>query len=301
MQKVTVVIATRNRGPGLQRTLRLLTGHGDAPPVIVVDNGSTDGTPALLAERFPQVRVVPLRRNAGAVARNHGVAAARTPYVAFADDDSWWAPDALARAARHFDAAPRLALIAARALVGPQERLDPMAAFMATGPLGAAADLPGPSVLGFLACAAVVRRDDFLAAGGFDPVVFFMGEEARLALDLRVAGRGLAYCDDVVAHHHPAPAADQAGKHAGRRALALRNDALTAWMRRPLGVAVQRSAALLDAARTDRAARRATAELAARLPAALTRRRPVPADVEDELAALVAGERTAGYSTAGRT
>nr|WP_260710593.1 glycosyltransferase [Dactylosporangium aurantiacum] len=240
---------------------------------------------------------MPLRRNAGAVARNHGVAAAGTPYVAFADDDSWWAPGALDRAAAHLDAAPRLALLAARTLVGPRERLDPMAAFMATGPLGEAADLPGPSVLGFLACAAVVRRADFLAVGGFDPVVFFMGEEARVALDLRVAGRGLAYCDDVVAHHHPAPGNGRAGK----RALAARNAALTAWMRRPLAVAAQLSAALLGAARTDPAARRAAAGLAARLPAALARRRPVPADVEDELAALAAGERAAGYSTAGRT
>ena len=37
-------------------------------------------------------------------------------------------------------------------------------------------DLPGPRILGFVAYAAVVRRDAFLAAGGFDRVVFFAGE-----------------------------------------------------------------------------------------------------------------------------
>ncbi|MGI5240798.1 glycosyltransferase family 2 protein [Dactylosporangium sp. CA-139066] len=288
MTEVTVVIATRDRRAGLERTLRELRGDAEAPATVVVDNGSGDGTPDMLAARFPDVRVLALGRNAGAVARNHGVAAARTPYVAFADDDSWWAPGALARAARHLDAAPRLALVAARTLVGPGEWLDPMSAFMAQAPLGTPDDLPGPSVLGFLACAAVVRRDAFLACGGFDPVVFFMGEEARVTLDLRTAGCGLAYCDDVVAHHHPR--ADAAGR-AAKRLLAARNRALTAWMRRPARIAVRESVALLTAARADPAARGAAWQLLRRLPGALARRRPVPAEVERELAALAAAEQ----------
>jgi GT2 family glycosyltransferase len=294
MRKVTVVIATRNRRTSLERTLRALHTDPVPPSVIVVDNGSVDGTPDMVAVRFPQVRVMVLDRNAGAVARNVGVAAASTPYVAFADDDSWWAPGALTRAARHLDDAPRLALLAARTHVGAAERLDPMSAFMAQAPLGTAGDLPGPSVLGFLACAAVVRRDPFLACGGFDPVVFFMGEEARVALDLRTAGHGLAYCADVVAHHHPAP---DVGDGTSKRLLAMRNRALTAWMRRRVPVAASETARLLTAARTDPAARRVAGQLLRRLPRALARRRPVPADVEDELAALAAGERAAGYAT----
>src|SRR5690242_6505496 len=130
MSEVTVVIATRNRREGLRHTLHALQRDAEPLPTVVVDNGSGDGTPEMLAARFPQVRVLALDRNAGAVARNHGAAAAETPYVAFADDDSWWAPGALARAARHFGDSPRLALIAARTLVGPAERLDAMSSFM---------------------------------------------------------------------------------------------------------------------------------------------------------------------------
>jgi hypothetical protein len=44
---------------------------------------------------------------------------------------------------------------------------------------GAAPDLPGPSVLGFLACSAIVRRSAFLDVGGFDDILFFVGEESR--------------------------------------------------------------------------------------------------------------------------
>jgi GT2 family glycosyltransferase len=285
MPEISIVVATRNRADALRRTLDRLCRLPDRVEVIVVDNASTDGTPDLIRRDFPEVRVLALRRNAGAVARNRGVAAARTPYVAFADDDSWWQPGALRSAVELFERHPRLALIAARTLVGPDRRLDPVSRFMATAPLGRAEDLPGPSVLGFLACAAVVRRDAFLGCGGFDPVVFFMGEEARVAYDLAAAGWGLAYCAEVVAHHHPEPGGDATAKPL----LAARNAALTAWMRRPLPIAVARTKALLRATSEHPDGARTAAQFAARLPRALARRRPPHPAVEAALAQLARG------------
>ena len=61
-----------------------------------------------------------------------------------------------------------------------------------SSPLPAAVDLPGPRILGFVACGAVVRRAAFREAGGFDAVVHFAGEEERVAIDLAAAGWGLA-------------------------------------------------------------------------------------------------------------
>jgi GT2 family glycosyltransferase len=278
---VTVVIATRNRAQRLRLALDHLLALPEQPPIIVVDNGSADATCAVTSGLSRRVQAIRLDRNVGAQARNIGVARAGTPYVAFADDDSWWAPGALSRAAARFEAYPRLGILAARTLVGPHNRLDPMSAFMATAVLGCESDLPGPSVLGFLACAAVVRRDAFLAAGGFDPVVFFMGEEARLAYDLAAAGWGLSYCEDVVAHHHPA-----ADNGSAKRVLARRNELLTAWMRRPLRYAMRSSVAELAAASHDTQARRALAGVVRRLPRALARRRPPVARVEAGLCRL---------------
>jgi len=82
-----VVVATRDRRERLACCLRALAELPERPPVIVVDNGSGDGSGALVRERFPEVRLIELASNQGAVARNVGVAAARTELVAFADDE----------------------------------------------------------------------------------------------------------------------------------------------------------------------------------------------------------------------
>ena len=266
--RVTIVVMTRTRWPDLQKTL-----PRHRVPVILVDNGSTDGTPALVRDHHPEVDVVELETNHGSPARNVGVARARTPYVAFADDDSWWTAGALSRAAATFDAHPRLAVLAARMLVGEDETPDPICELLANSPLGQDADLPGPSVLGFLACAAVVRRDAYLAAEGFDDVVFFMGEEERLALDLAAMGWGLAYVEDVVAHHHPSPDRDRVA----RAARAARNELLTAVMRRPWPVVVRAGATI---ARRGAPGRSGLRQALPALPRALARRRRLPQHVE---------------------
>ena len=89
----------------------------------------------------------------------------------------------------------------------------------------------GPSVLGFVGCATLVRREAFEAVGGFDPVVRFPGEEERLALDLANAGWGLAYVDEVTVHHHPSPRRETRRR---RQAGIWRSRLLTALMRLPV-------------------------------------------------------------------
>jgi GT2 family glycosyltransferase len=273
---VTTVVMTRDRRESLLDVLARLDG-----PVVVVDNGSGDGTvPAVVALGRPETTVIALSRNAGAAARNVGVAHARTAVVAFSDDDSWWAPGALARAAELFATYPRLGLLAARLLVGEREQLDPVCEQMARAPLGSSADLPGVDVLGFVACGAVVRREAFLGCGGFDQVVFFPGEEERLSLDLTAAGWGMAYVEDVVAHHHPSPARGCADV---RVSLIARNRLLTAVMRRPWPVVVRRG---WEQWGQGGACRRGVVDAVPRLPAALARRRKVPEWVEERALAL---------------
>jgi GT2 family glycosyltransferase len=264
---VTVVVASRDRRDDLLATL-----PRHEAPVVLVDNASTDGTVDAVRAAHPRVTVLPQADNLGAHGRTVGVERAGTPFVAFADDDSWWAPGALARAVEIMRAHPRLAVLNARVLVGSEERLDPICTAMAESPLGTPADLPGPALLGFIACGVMVRTEAFRAVGGFDPVVRFPGEEERLALDLVSAGWGIAYVDEVVVHHHPA-ASRQAPEV--RQAALARSRVLTALMRRPWDDVARLLAHIVR----EPVGRAGLLQALRDVPAALRCRRPLPAGV----------------------
>ncbi|MDQ3858324.1 MAG: hypothetical protein M3327_07765 [Actinomycetota bacterium] len=86
-----------------------------------------------------------------------------------------------------FDEFQRLAVVAACVLVGERGGEDATMREMARSPLLASSPLPGPRVLGFVACGAVVRGDAFLAVGGFRERL--MGfEETLLPVDLAREG-----------------------------------------------------------------------------------------------------------------
>ncbi|MFP1625305.1 glycosyltransferase family 2 protein [Streptomyces sp. 5K101] len=279
--RIGIVVITRNRCTSLLCTLDRLARLPERPPVAVVDNGSTDGTADAVRAGHPGVRLLSPGRNLSAAGRTRGAAALDTPYVAFSDDDSWWEAGALARAADLFDTHPRLGLLSAATLVGPERLPDPLNAALRDSPLGREPDLPGPSVLGFLACAAVVRRAAFLQVGGFHPLLEVGGEEQLLAIDLEARGWGVVHCPDVVARHDP-----DGLPRPGRVARMWRNALLTAWLRRPLRQALLQSAELALHAPGDPRARTALADTARRLPAALARRHRIPARVERRIRML---------------
>jgi GT2 family glycosyltransferase len=147
---------------------------------------------------------------------------------------------------------------------------------MAASPLPAPVELPGPAVLGFVACAAIVRTEAFAEVGGFDTVVRFPGEEERVALDLAAAGWGMAYVDDLVVHHHPSPRRHSPEE---RRAAIWRSRLLTAVLRLPL----REVAALCAGALRDGKAGRAGLLHGLRdVPAALRGRRTIPAWLQEQ-------------------
>lgn len=101
--RIAIVVLTRNRREELRRTLERLVSLPRRYAIIVVDNGSEDGSADAIEREFPQAQVLRAGANLGAAGRNLGVARVTTPYVAFCDDDTWWAPEALARAADILD------------------------------------------------------------------------------------------------------------------------------------------------------------------------------------------------------
>ncbi|MGE5469784.1 MAG: glycosyltransferase family 2 protein [Bacteroidota bacterium] len=278
-EKMSIVILTHNRQPEIIRTLEFLLCDPGAPKICVVDNASRDGTAEAIRRKFPVVQLVQLSENQGAAGRNHGVRAVHTPYVAFCDDDTWWAPGSLARACTMLDSYPALAVVTARVLVGPEEREDPTSRRMESSPLQNVLDVAEISIVaGMMAGACIVRRQAFLAAGGYEPRFFLGGEESLLSLDLMAAGWILAYAPALVVHHYPSSQRDS-GR---RRRLLLRNALWCAWLRRPLG------SALRETARHLRAAGKAglsgvLAETLRGMPWVLSHRRVIPAHIEWQL------------------
>jgi GT2 family glycosyltransferase len=287
--RVAVVIITRDRLSDLERTLERLEALPERPEVVVVDNGSRDGTPAALRARFPRVRVLVQAHDLGAAGRTAGVLAVSAPYVAFCDDDSWWEPGALARAADLLDAHGDLGVVAARVML-PGGELEPTCAAMAESPLRGRDGLPGPRVLGFVACGAVVRRRAYLTAGGFEPGRGVGGEEQPLAAALADRGWELCYVAGVVAHHRPSGRRDPGARRAGET----RNDLWFAWQRRPARAAARATVAELRRAGADPRRWCGAAAAARGLPRALRARRVVGPRVERELAELATSGRSCG-------
>lgn len=279
---VALVVLTHNRRREVLRTLERLAALAEPLEICVVDNASSDGSGDAIARAFPAVRLLRLARNFGAAGRNAGVRAVRARHVAFCDDDAWWAPGSLARAAALLDAHPRLAALTARILVGPGEREDPTSALMAASPLRDCLGVPGvTAVAGCMAGACVMRRQAFLAVGGYEPRFFIGGEERLLAIDLLAAGWHLGYCPELVVHHHPSPSRDAPG----RRRLLLRNALWCAWLRRPCAGAWRETWRRLAAAGEGESLAGLGAALLG-MPWVLRHRRVVPARVESLLSQL---------------
>ncbi|MDQ5821259.1 MAG: glycosyltransferase [Actinomycetota bacterium] len=110
--RVSVVVPTRNRLATLTRALAGVDAQRFRDfEILVVDDGSTDGTADWLRARYPGVRLLARASPAGAAsARNLGLERARGKFVAFLDDDDVWQPSYLEAQVNHLDANPAAAL-----------------------------------------------------------------------------------------------------------------------------------------------------------------------------------------------
>ncbi|MFC7331154.1 glycosyltransferase family 2 protein [Marinactinospora rubrisoli] len=285
--RITVVLITHERRSEVLHTLDRLAELPERPPVVVVDNGSADGTAAAVRIHHPRVRLIRLAANLGAVARNVAVAGVDTPYVAFCDDDTWWEAGSLALAADLLDRHPSVAALTGRILVEPGGREDPITPELRHSPVPAPPGLPGPALLGILAGASVLRVSAFREVGGFSRRLWLGGEEELLSIDLAARGWWMCWIEDMRVHHAPSPHRD--GRR--RRRLGIRNTLWTAWLRRPLGGAARHTADVLRGAPRDLVSAAAVAEAAAGLPWVLCERRRIPASVEHGLRLLAEPRR----------
>lgn len=224
--KLSVVIITRNRVQFLINTLNKLLSLSETFPVTVIDNNSQDNTARKVMKLYPKVKVIGLKTNLGAAARNIGVYLAQTPYVAFCDDDSWWDDQVLSKAADILDKYPTVGLIQSKVQL-LDKGIDPACKQMLKNKTGN--NLPGPSVSGFTAGGAIVRKEAFLQTSGFWEQFGVGGEEELLAIDLKQKGWNLVFVNDIVSFHDPSPVRVKGE----RKQIIVRNHLWTVWLRKP--------------------------------------------------------------------
>ena len=93
---VSVIIPTHNRGHTLRRALDSVLAQTRPPTeVIVVDDGSVDGTSRLVTDGYPAVRYLPQAHAGVSAARNRGIATAQGQWLALLDSDDEWLPHKL--------------------------------------------------------------------------------------------------------------------------------------------------------------------------------------------------------------
>jgi mycofactocin system glycosyltransferase len=212
---VTVVIPVRDRHAELARCLAALNRTGPGLPIIVVDDGSADpaAIAAIAAAAGARVLRRPVNGGAGA-ARNMGLAAARTPLVAFVDSDCVPRPGWLDTLLPHF-ADPAVGVVAPRIVPHAESRtwLGRYEAVSSTLDLGAREGIvrPGSHVPYVPGAALVVRK---AAAGAGFPEHLPAGEDIDFIWRLAASGWRVRYEPRAeVGHQHR----DRLGPWFGRR------------------------------------------------------------------------------------
>lgn len=184
------------------------TSAGLGLEVIVVDNASTDGSPAMVRERFPEVHLIVNTENAGfARANNQGAAAARGRYLLLLNSDAFPMPGALEVLVALADAQPQAGLVGAQLLnadgsfqASHTQFPNLWREFLILSGLGrllfgyyypsqGPEESRGPRIVDYVEGACLlIRTEAFQAVGGLDEGYFMYAEEVALCYAMREKG-----------------------------------------------------------------------------------------------------------------
>lgn len=290
MPRVSIVIPTWNGATMLRAALRSLQGQTQRDfETIVVDNGSNDGTTAMLRTEFPHVRIVEFDRNEGfAVAANAGIRVALGEFVLLMNNDVEAAPAWVASLVAALDGHPEVGMCASRMLSyadrsvidSAGDRLGLFAWSIGHAePDGPRFDTPR-YVFSACAGAAAYRRTVIESAGCFDERFFAYLEDVDLGARIQLAGWKCLYVPEAVVYHHGSATARRVP--ALKLTLLLRNSLFLFFQYMPAPTAILWTPAVLlwplyRAAREKRplTALRAFAGFFMNLPSVIERRRQV--------------------------
>lgn len=196
----TIMIVSKNRRDDLRQAIASAVMQDGAVEVLVIDDGSTDGTAEMVSGEFPMARLIRHQESRGLVVRrNEGAAAASADVVVSIDDDAiFTTPRVVGAAVAGFDRAE------VGAIAIPYANVNRSTAIYQQAPDGRQVFVTDT----FIGTAHAIRRDLFLRLGGYREQLFHQGEEADYCIRMLAAGFvvRLGYGDPI--HHFESPRRD---------------------------------------------------------------------------------------------
>ena len=193
----SIVITTKNRKEDLRRALSSCLRQTITSELIVIDDGSTDGTEELVRKEFPTVRIVREEVSKGyIVQRNRGAQLASGDIIFSIDDDAEFSsPHSVEQTLLDFDRSSVAAVTIPFINVNSSDTVhrrapDAKSVFLTDA---------------FIGTAHAIRRDVFLMVGGYREFLFHQGEEEDLCIRMLDIGRytRLGSADHINHYHSP--------------------------------------------------------------------------------------------------
>ena len=211
---ISVVVVNWNRATLLRNCLHSLQKQLDIElEIIVVDNGSTDGSLEMLNSEFAEIRIIRNPTNLGfCTANNQGIAAASADYIGLLNNDAEADPGWAAALLRACQSSLSVGMVASKILVHENPSIidkvghliypDGQNRGRGTGALDKGQFERVEPVLWPDGCAALYRKSMLREIGGFDEDLFAYGDDAELGLRARLAGWTCLYTPHAVVRHH---------------------------------------------------------------------------------------------------
>jgi GT2 family glycosyltransferase len=210
---ISVAVVNWNRRDLLRACLASLAAQRGANfEVIVVDNGSHDGSAEMARSEFGALVIANAANLGFCAANNQAIARARGQFVALLNNDAEAAPGFLAHLRSAFDHAPDIGMAAAKVLVWEDpRRIDKVGHLIypdgqnrgrGTGEIDRGQYDRVTECLWPDGCAAMYRKSMLDAIGGFDEDLFMFADDAELGMRARMAGWRCLYMPGAVVRHH---------------------------------------------------------------------------------------------------
>lgn len=197
MQYASIIITTKNRKSELRAALQSVFEQNVQLEVIVVDDGSTDGTSAMVSEDYPKARLIRHEASIGLVgSRNEAAEAATAEYLFSIDDDAVFTDPATVQNALEAFQDPQVGAIAL-----PYINVNESDKVLSARP----SDEEEYAFFTFTGTAHAHRRSVFLELGGYRSFLRHWGEERDYCIRLYEAGYYVKACPVPPIHHFVSP------------------------------------------------------------------------------------------------